>query len=313
MPQTYLVDESYSQSQEQNFTSPISTLLSTSASSFQSFTMSPRASLPWLLYAYPWMPYPRRITIYLAEKRIHSSAIRIINVSDPQSGNAVVPSQASSVPPRPEGSLPILAISPLVESGEWVYVRQSMAIIGYVEEACAPGGALAGIGARELARSDTALERARVTEITTLAEELLVSWNPVRIFGTRAGTMVYPEGAREMFRWVQRTLSTMDSLLADRDLEYLGDDEKSVTVADIVLFGFLEFVDYCYGVDVTIGSGEDRTDVYGRVVREEYPRLVEFYELFKGRRSARRDGPGEKASEEVLVRMRAWHDGVFRA
>lgn len=266
---------------------------------------------PWLLYSYPWIPYPRRIALYLSEKRISPSAIRIIHVSDPQSGNCVVPAQANSVPPRPEGSLPILAIPPSNDSNNWVYIRQSMAIIQYIEEACAPGGELSGTGARELVKGHTPLERARITEIATLAEELLVSWNPVRIFGTKAGTIVYPEGASEMLRWVQRTLSTVDRLLVDHDLEYLKDDEQSVTVADIVLFGFLEFVDYCYGVDVTVGSGNKQTDVYGRAVKEDYPRLREFYGSCKGRKSTRRDGSGEIANEEVLERMRAWHDGVL--
>jgi len=215
------------------------------------------------------------------------------------------------VPPRPEGSLPILAIPPSDDGDDWVYIRQSMAIIQYIEEACAQGGELSNTGARELVRGHTPLERARITEITTLAEELLVSWNPVRIFGTKAGTIEYPKGAKEMLGWVQRTLSTVDRLLIDRDLEYLKDDEQSVTVADIVLFGFLEFVDDCYGVDVTVGSGRERTDVYGRAVREDYSRLRECYRSFKGRKSTMRHGSGETASEEVLERMRAWHDGIY--
>ena len=256
------------------------------------------------------MPYPRRVALYLSEKRITSSAIRIIHVSDPQTGNCVVPAQANGVPPRPEGSLPILAIPPSNNSNGWLYIRQSMAIVQYVEEACARGGELSNTCARELVKGHTPLERARITEIITLAEELLVSWNPVRIFGTKAGTIVYPEGAKEMLGWVQRTLSTVDPLLVDRDLEYLKDDEQSVSVADVVLFGFLEFVDYCYGVDVTVGSGRERTDVYGRAVREDYPRLREFYGSFKGRKSTKRHGSGETASEEVLERMRAWHDGI---
>ncbi|KAK5952221.1 hypothetical protein OHC33_006694 [Knufia fluminis] len=186
----------------------------------------------------------------------------------------------------------------------------SMAIIQYIEEACAPSGESSNICAREIVKGLTPLERARITGITTLAEELLVSWNPVRIFGTKAGTIVYPEGASEMLRWVQRTLSNVDRLLVDRDLEYLGDDERSVTVADVVLFGFLEFVDYCYGVDVTVGSEREWTGVYGRAVREDYPRLREVYGSFKGRKGAMRHGSGEIASEEVLERMRAWYDGI---
>ena len=36
---------------------------------------------------------------------------------------------------------------------------------------------------------------------------------------------------------------------------------------------------------MTIGSGETVRDVYGREVREEFPKLVEFYQAFKTRDS----------------------------
>ena len=76
---------------------------------------------------------------------------------------------------------------------------------------------------------------------------------------------------------------------------------------DIVLYEFLEFTDYCYGVNMTHGSGETFTDVYGRGVKEEFPRLLEFYEAFKTRNSALRDASaGEVASPEVLDKMKTW-------
>lgn len=187
-----------------------------------------------------------------------------------------------------------------------------MAIICYLEETCAPGGALAYLNTRALVKGENALERARIAELLTLAEELLLMWNPVRIFGTGAGTMEYPEGAKEMLRWVMRTIAAINKLLEDRDLDYLKDDEEVVTIADIVLFHFLEFVEYCYGVDLTRGSGAVVKDVYGREAREEYLKVQAFYENFKGRKSVRRDEEtGEFAGDDVLGVMRSWHDGVF--
>ncbi|KAJ4355676.1 uncharacterized protein N0V89_003696 [Didymosphaeria variabile] len=257
------------------------------------------------------MPFPRRIAGYLSEKRIPQSAITIVHVTDPQKGDHVVPSQASKFPPRPKGSLPILAIPPS-DGKDWTYIRQSMAIIYYLEEACSSGGQLAHLNARAMIKGDDALERARIAEILTLAEELLVSWNPVRSFGTGAGTLKYPEGAKEMLRWVMRTIATVDKLLVDRGLDYLRNDTKSVSIADVVLFHFLDFVEYCYGVDLTKGSGAVVKDVYGRDSQEEYPRLEEFYRNFKVRESAKRHADrGELAASDVLKVMQSWHDGVL--
>lgn len=272
-----------------------------------------QTSSPWLLYSYPWMPFPRRIAGYLSEKRILSSVIQIVHVSDPQLGNAVVEPQAAWAPPRPEGSLPILAIPPDNSTSSWTYVRQSMAIIAYLEEATAPGGMLSHINARPLLRGQTALERAHLIEIQTLAEELLITWNPVRVFGTKAGSMKYPEGAKEMLRWVHRTLAAVDRLLGERNLDILKQDEPAtVSIGDIVLFHYIDFVDVCYGVDLTRGSGEINTDVYGRTVKEEYPSLRIFYENFQTRESAKRNTQaGENPGNAALKAMSTWYGGIL--
>ncbi|KAL1605079.1 hypothetical protein SLS60_004622 [Paraconiothyrium brasiliense] len=258
------------------------------------------------------MPFPRRIAGYLSEKRIPQSAITIVHVTDPAKGDHVVPSQSFRFPPRPKGSLPILAIPPSDESQDWTYIRQSMPIIYYLEEACAPGGQLAHLNARALIKGGDALERARIAEMLTLAEELLISWKPVRSFGTAVGTLKYPAGAKEMLRWVKRTVAAVDKLLVDRDLGYLKDDTKTVSIAEIVLFHFFDFVEYCYGVDLTKGSGAVVKAVYGTETQEEYTRLEEFYRNFKVRESAKRDvEKGELAASDVLKVMQSWHPGVL--
>lgn len=275
----------------------------------------PNRSTPWLLYSYPWMPYPRRVQIYLREKHIPETAIKVVHVTDPQRGNQVHHSHLesdSSIPPRPEGSLPILAIPNNESRDSWVYIRQSMAIITYLEFATGPDGPLSYLPTQSLHTGDNPLEAARLNELTTLAEELTILWNPVRTFGSGAGTMNRPDCAREMFRWVARILSSVNSYLADRDLEALKDEEIRVSVADIVLFQFLEFVDYCYSIDVTTGTGEVKTDVYGRSVEEKYENLESFYGGFRARKCARREEDlGEFASDDVLEKMRFWHEGVW--
>lgn len=133
---------------------------------------------PWLLYAYPWMPYPRRVIIYFREKGIPESLVQVVHVSDPQDGNKVF--DPASFHPRPVGSLPILAIpsETIDDQGkpkDWVYIRQSMAMINYLEELCntgqygfsSPHGPLMG---------KDGLARARVGEVLSLAEECTIAW-----------------------------------------------------------------------------------------------------------------------------------------
>lgn len=262
-----------------------------------------KPSFPFLLYSYPWMPFPRRVTLYLREKQIPGSLVRIVPVSDPQDGNEVVD---KTLPRRPAGSLPILAIPHAGASDEWTYIRQSMAIIHFLEELCEtkPDGFTSPAGPL---LPTQALERARETEILGLAEELTVGWNSVRMFGTNAGTMSFPQGAREMLRWERRCLLTIETYMRERSTP-LGQP----SIADIVLYQFLEFTKDCYGVDMTIGSGEKVKDVYGREVKEEYPTLREFYLAFAKRESAKRDAEaGEVAGTGPMKAMSTWAEGVL--
>ena len=85
-----------------------------------------------------------------------------------------------------------------------------------------------------------------------------------------------------------------------------------VTLADIFLYQFLEFTKDCYGVDMTIGSGEKVQDVYGREVVEKFPKLAEFFDAFSSRDSAGRDAEkGEVPSEVPRRNMQTWAEGVL--
>ncbi|KFY32258.1 hypothetical protein V493_00362 [Pseudogymnoascus sp. VKM F-4281 (FW-2241)] len=267
------------------------------------------SSRPWLLYAYPWMPFPRRVTIYLREKRIPSSLVTVVPVSDPQLGNA----SPSEFPQRPQGSLPILAI-PLAHGhqGEpYLFIQQSLAIINYLDELCDSGHQGFPLSHYSMRGAD-ALGRARQTALLALADECTIAWNPVRTFGTDAGTMSIPEAAKEMIRWVRRPLGAIEGLLKDRDFSSLRQGGgQGPTIAEIVLYQFLEFTMDCYGKDMTQGSSEVVKDVYGKDVVELFPKLREFYAAFKTRDSAKRDPmAGEVASEAVLKKMQTWADGV---
>lgn len=259
------------------------------------------------------MPYPRRVIIYLREKGISDCLVKVVQVSDPQDGNQVVD---ASYPPRPAGSLPILAISPKpdVKHPRPILIRQSMAIMGFLEELCNSGQYGFSSPHDPLIPTEP-LARARVSEVLSLAEELTVAWNPVRTFGTGAGTMSYPEGAKEMLRWERRSLMALETWWQeqDRDMSLLRQGVQGhVTLADIVLYQFLDFTKQEYGVDMTVGSGAKVRDVYGRELIEKFPKLGEFYEAFNTRESARRNElAGEFAAEKVAKRMQTWVEGVL--
>ncbi|TLS22121.1 uncharacterized protein PpBr36_09251 [Pyricularia pennisetigena] len=154
-----------------------------------------------------------------------------------------------------------------------VEIGQSMAILNYLEDMCA-AGAMELPGARE---GDAALSQARP-----------------------GGRQDHAEGGP---RAAGRTHQCF-ALMATRG--------AAVNVADVVLYQFLEFVDDCYGVDITVGSGEVVTNVYGLQVKDSFPMLVEFYTEFKKRDSAKRtEGAGEKPPAWALAVMTKWADGVL--
>lgn len=269
-------------------------------------------SKPYLLYFYPWMPYPRRVIIYLREKGISSSVVTVVPVTDPQLGS-IAPAEFS---PKPPGSLPILAI-PISENQakspeDFVYIRQSLAIMNYLDDLCDAG--LDGFPKSAYPmRGAGILGRARDRELLSITEECMPGWNPVRLFGSGLGTMAIPVAAMESLRWIHRQLATIEGWWKDQDFSGLQKDgDRQVTMAEIVLYGFLEFTVEVYGRDLTQGSGKSGKDVYGGETIQSYPKLREFYKAFKTRDSARLDAAaGEVASDSIKAGGSTWHEGSF--
>lgn len=275
---------------------------------------------PHLLYVYPWMPYPRRIMIYLREKRISSKLVTIVPVTDPQQGDVA----AHGFPPRPTGSLPILAIpKSLVDAepksrqirttGEYLFLGQSLAIIDYLEALCDSGTWGFPKPTYSMRGGSDILDQARHNELLALANEALPTWNPVRLFGSALGPLKIPEAARESLRWTYRHLAAVERALAAspraHDFDSLRDEQNGQpTIAEIILYQFLEFTDEVYGVDVTKGNTVDKaTDVYGREVIVAYPTLRAFYQAFKTRPSAQLSlEDGTKPSKEIQKGGRTW-------
>ena len=127
--------------------------------------------------------------------------------------------------------------------------------------------------------------------------------------------MSFPQGSKEMLRWVRRSLLAIETWWqeSDRDMSVLIKGVfGNVTMADVVLYQFLEFTKDCYDVDMTIGSGETVRDVYGREVIEKFPKLTEFYQAFSTRDSTiRYVDQGEVASEGPRKAMQTWAPGVL--
>lgn len=239
----------------------------------------------------------------------------VVVVSDPNDGDAVIESE--KYPARPRGSLPILAIhsTPNFES-DVTYIRQSSAILNFLEELCDEGKW--GFPKSPFPMRGNVhdpLERARITEVRTLAEECLVSWNPVRTFGTGAGIphLLNAEASKEMAKWTKHTLTTIERwwVEEDRNADALkvGSGGK-VTMGDIVLYQFIEFVRTCYGVNLLMGSGEKYTDVYGREQEERFEKLNAFMNAMDTRESVVREGR-EVPSLLALGKMTEWVDGIW--
>lgn len=123
--------------------------------------------------------------------------------------------------------------------------------------------------------------------------------------------MSLPVVEEEMLKWVHRGLWTVETYLNDTDFSYLKEGGRGPSIAGIVLYQFLEFVDDYHGVDLTLGSGEMMKDVYGRMVEQKYERLRDFYQTFKKRDSARREESlGDVPSEGTKKAMSTWAEGV---
>ncbi|KAJ5220263.1 hypothetical protein N7468_009467 [Penicillium chermesinum] len=287
------------------------------------------APKPWLLYAYPWQPFPRRLIIYLRERSIPASLVTIVPVSDVQNGDQAPP----EFPARPAGSLPILMIpqGSDISPKSPVFVKQSIAIMEFIDELCLAGR----YGFPKLPNPPTLrtnlslnippgdekvnamLLRAKHNELLTLAAGLTDGWNPVRLFGSGAGTQRIPAAANETLQWVRRNLMNIENWMEENeydptDLRWDSGSKRPATIAEITLFQFFEFTRDCYGVDMTEFAGGQSKDVYGRDAKQESPNLKLFFKSFLSRPgSAREADKGEVPPEKLVKAMTDWSEGVF--
>ena len=279
----------------------------------------------YLLYVYPWMPFPRRVLIYLRERQIPDSLVHIVCVSDPQSGSKA----PKGYPPTPKGSLPILAIPPSDATtntipatlDNWTLLGQSVPIITYLDTRCSTAYNM------QTEHPEDALAVAKNMGYQSSASDAMATWNAVRMFGSRASASPsIPIAASESLKWVHREIAVVEKYLdpaSGSDKDYggyaarLGPGSKAgPSYGDILLYSFLDLVDDVYERfdDLTLGKGGEGKDPYGREVEKYgyYPNVREFYKLFQARESVRRDEKlGEGVPQKVKEMARTWTEGVF--
>ncbi|PRP88473.1 hypothetical protein PROFUN_03190 [Planoprotostelium fungivorum] len=261
---------------------------------------------PYLLYSYPWMPYPRRVLIFLRERNIPQHLVRPVAVSDPgPNGDRA----EEGFPPRPPGSLPVLAV-PRADDDGYDHIGDSVAIMRYLDGCCQRGEH----GFPEMKKKEmTPMEEARQVAFESLANELTSSWNGVRLMGTAAGPpgLSFPKGSKELLRWIHRFLTAIEGQHLSHEMI---DDmiQRTATVAEILLYQFLDFTHDCYGVDLTIGSGEIIKEVYGRDTKDEFPLLRRFWKEFRERKSAIREGR-EMVPDQFHRNMTNWAEGILES
>ncbi|KAI4150889.1 MAG: hypothetical protein LQ340_003842 [Diploschistes diacapsis] len=226
---------------------------------------------PHLFYVFPWIPFPRHLIIYLRERRIPNSHVRVIAVSDPQQGQKV----PQGFPPPPAGSSPILAIPPAAASDPsipttlegWKLLRQSLHIMHFLESRFSTlDGWKKPPYCMQAERPSNPYMLSNNTGYQSSVEMALACWNPLRLFGSGAGPVSIPEAAKESLKWARRELAVIETYLnpsLEIDVDYGGYAERLAPVSkgvptfgDIMLFSYLEMVADVYGYfdELTLGQ-----------------------------------------------------------
>ncbi|PVH88977.1 hypothetical protein DL98DRAFT_159841 [Cadophora sp. DSE1049] len=245
------------------------------------------------LFVLTWGIYPRRILIYLAEKGLlKSPATEIIESASltvqcqafklkitPVTVSATETSMELVAPGKPPGTVPILVI------GNGQFIKQSAAILEYLEDVCdstslrnSEGNRGNGTSVLRPMRGSTADERAMTRDILALADEASTFFG----FACHKGTSLFsslesqsPMTAVIALEWCRRALEKIEVYYEDdnrfEDSDGEMDSRNGSNIADCVLFSLLQFSKELYGRDLIGGL----------------PNLNQFYELFKERGSAK--------------------------
>ncbi|XXH05662.1 hypothetical protein Hte_012097 [Hypoxylon texense] len=220
------------------------------------------------LFVLTWGVYPRRVLIYLHEKGLlNSDLIKITPVT-------ISPDIEMVAPGKPKGTVPILALP------DGTFIKQSVAIIEYLEDICDDPREdwqkeIAATAKSSSMRGDTARERATTREVLALADEATMAFGFACHKGSKlfaARETIDPAVSSMVMEWAKRSLKLLEAYYEGRFEEAYSAQE--VTMADCVLFSLLQFA----------------KELYGRhLVVEEIglPNLNRFYDAFMQRESTK--------------------------
>ncbi len=199
------------------------------------------------LHNFPWGLYPRRVIIYLAEKGVVD--VELVDI-EPHKTEGWPPSFLRAL--NPAGTLPVLDV------GEGTVVRQSLAILEYLEERFPTPDM---IGATQAARATTRELIAVIDEATTFFG--IWAHKGSRLFAGRETPSA--EAAATGAEKYAGKLRLLEAMVAGGP--FLAGD--AVTIADCVVVALLQFVGEFYGVSLPV----------------DCPKLAAWYERFSRRPS----------------------------
>jgi glutathione S-transferase len=178
------------------------------------------------LYNFPWGPYPRRLTLYLAEKEI--ADIELVEHEFPHRPDLYPEGYLLRL--NPAHSLPVL------EADGGIRLGQSIAILEYLEE-CYPTPNMLG---------STAGERALTRESVAIFDEATT------FFGlwARQASRLNADRHRQSIEAALVGAERFASKLRVAEVKFVGPflGGETLTIADCVAMALVEFVDQFYGV-----------------------------------------------------------------
>lgn len=226
---------------------------------------------PLELFVLPWGPYPRRALIYLAEKGLlNSPLIKISAMTFNLTEGMKVPEG------KPPGTVPILKLP------DGTCIRQSVSILDYFEDildnpdANQPWQAELANGAtnKNSFRGKTAEERARSRDMISIADEICSQF----ILASRKGSRMFSQmetsnglAAQLIVESCKKSLKSFDEYYKEE--KSLLEDERQMSLADIMIFAMLQFAKEFHGIDL--------------LAEPELPELRRFYNDFAQRPSGK--------------------------
>ncbi|KAG5805588.1 hypothetical protein H9Q74_009118 [Fusarium xylarioides] len=201
-------------------------------------------STPLELFSLSWGMYPRRVLIYLAEKKLLASPlIKITEVTISPNGDSLI------APGKPQGTAPILRLP------DGRFIKQSIAILEYHEDICdnpqQPWQVELAKDAGGSMRGRTAEEKARVREVLGLADEVTSQFGFACHKGTALFNMLeetHPITAKLALEYCQKNLRLLEKYYEGEPR--LDGGAGQVTIADCVLYSTLHFAKDLYALDL---------------------------------------------------------------